>query len=220
MEDDNFIAWDDTTVTRAVASAARVSGRRFSQFASRDDLTQECWLWTLSHPAKLDEWRDLGDYGRKKLVRALINHCTAHGQKEKAEQTGYRVGDNYHYGVTWLREFIPVVFAKGMDQNSAVYAEFEDRAMWMDVCNAIGSLSESEYEILRRAFADDPAEEQGYLNVADFLSLSYDAARQRVNRVLRKLQAYLGGENPIPPRRKVRSNAQARADTSSQYDPS
>lgn len=215
--DDTPEPWSDDAIPRAVGSAARIAGRRFSGFASRDDLSQEAWLWICTHETKMLEWQSLGEPGRRKLVRALINTCTAFGQKEKAEKSGYKAGDNYYYGLGWLKEFLPTVFAKGMNLDADTYADFSDRSMWLDVTRAIGSLSESEYEILRRAFQDDPAEEEGYNNVADFLGLSYDAARQRVNRVLRKIQNYLGGENPHP-RRKMRSNAQALAETRNQYE--
>jgi DNA-directed RNA polymerase specialized sigma24 family protein len=224
-EEPTFVAWEADTVERSVSSAARITGRRFHQWAERDDMASEAWVWILKYPGKVAEYEALGEPGRKKLVRALINACTAYAAREKAERSGYRAGDNHYYSTDWLKVVIPVVLDKGLDVNAPAYADWPldtvsgryERAEWLDVVGAIQRLSESEYEILWRAFLGDPEEEAGYLNVAEFLSLNYDAARQRVYRVLRKLQSFLGGPDPVP-KRKSKSNAQASAETRSQYE--
>lgn len=207
-----------------VASVARNVGRRFSGFASRDDFTQEAWLWLYSHPAKVEEYSLIGDVGRRKLSTSLYHACNAFGQKAKADHVGYKPDDLFYYSIDLLKKVLPVVFENGMDIMDEKYADFPDRSLWLDVIDAVSILPEHEYRLIHMVFSNDLGEnrmdledEPGYEAVAKLLQIEIPAARGRITRILRKMQRHLGGENPMP-RRKVKSNAASLAETRNVYD--
>lgn len=157
---------------------------------------------------KVQEWQASGDGSR--LYRLIFKACMMYGHKEKAEQVGYRVEDLYFYSRRLLRDMIPAVLEAWSGHDGFEY-EYPDRTTWLDVSDALSSLSESEYQIIWWAFKGDPEEEKGYDNVGRHLGISSGAARQRVLRILRRMQEHLGGENPYP-RRRVKSSAAALAE--------
>lgn len=209
-----------------VASVARNVGRRFGAFATRDDFSQEAWCWILAHPAKIDEWLELGEHGRRKLSRALYHACNSAGQKAKAEQLGYRESDNFYYSLDMLKKVLPICFENGMDIDDPRYADFPDRSLWLDIINGISALPEHEFRLIDMVFngdfgenRSDDEDEPGYEAVAALLNLDLPAARGRITRILRKMQRSLGGEASEPHlRRYAKSNAQAVAELRGQYD--
>lgn len=215
---------EEEALAHLVASVSRNVSRRFAGFASRDDLSQECWTWILTHSSKMSEWALLEDVGRRKLQRALYHACTASAQKDKAESLGYKAEDNFHYSVDLIRKCLPTIFENGFDLNAQAYADFADRSLWMDLCGSLQNLPDSEYRLVEMVFSGDPEREDGYAEVAKLLNLEVPAARGRVTRILGKMQRSLGGERPTAHKyewtggRRVKLNSQAIAETRNAWD--
>lgn len=200
--------WGEDEVSRIVYSAARRIRGRFSSYVELEDMLQEAWLCVYSSK-KLPEWQTQGEAGKGRLTRAIMKACSLHAQQNKAAKLGYRISDLHFYGLPFLRNRIPQVL-ETLGTDDALDVWF-DRAEWLDVEVGLLSLSDADYQIIWWAFKGDVEEEEGYANVASHLGITHDAARQRVNRILRRMQNALGGENPAP-RRKSRSNAAALAE--------
>lgn len=207
--------WGDDVVAKTVAIVARKATNRFHGYVELQDMTQEAWLAVMS-TKKLAVWQSEGRAGRDRLFRWVLKSCLLYGQREKAAKLGYRPGDLYFYGMKQFREIIPAVL-DSWTSNDLYEDVYPDRAMWLDVSSALLALSESDYQMIWWAFAKDPGEEEGYDLVAAHLGITTDAARQRVGRVLRKMQDSLGGENPSP-RREGKSNAQALAEIKNAWE--
>lgn len=209
--------WSDDDVAQVVLTSARHALRRFKGYTTLDDLVQEAWLHVYSRPAKLEEWKGQGELGKRRLGNALVNACALYGHKEKAAALGFKVQDLFFYGLTTLRHVVPLILENGLRSDASVYADFPDREVWMDVCNALNELSESDYQIIWWMFRGDPEEGCGYATVSGKLGITESGARKRVDRILRRMQTYLGGPNAVP-RRTRKSNAQAMAETRSVWD--
>jgi DNA-directed RNA polymerase specialized sigma24 family protein len=212
---ENAEPWGTEDISKIVYSAARRVGGRFRGYVELDDLLQEAWLCVCASDKVLAEWQEQGEAGKGRLTRAVMKACTLYAQKAKAAKLGYRHSDLFYYGPKLFRHMITLIL-ETLGQEDA-YSDFSDRSVWLDVENALLTLSDSDYQIIWWAFKGDLDEEEGYANVASHLGLSNDAARQRVNRILRRMQNTLGGENPSP-RRRPRSNAAALAETRNAWE--
>lgn len=201
--------WGDDEIAKMVSVAARKATGRFHGYVELQDMMQEGWL-AVSSTSKLRDWQSQGQAGKSRLFRWILKCCLLYGQKEKAAKLGYKPSDLFFYGMRTFREIIPAVLESWSGGDAYEY-EYPDRAIWLDVSTALTQLSESDYQMIWWAFKGDPDEEQGNALVASKLSISVDAARQRVDRVLRRMQESLGGENPMP-RKSRKSNAQALAE--------
>lgn len=201
--------WGEEDVSRLVYSAARQVRGRFSAYVDFEDLMQEAWLAVYS-TSKLAEWQSQGEQGKGRLRRHMLKACSLYAQKNKAAKLGYRHTDLFYYSPGLLRHMISLVLESIGDERE-IYEGFPDRALWIDVESALLTLSDSDYQIVWWAFKGDLDEEEGYELVGSRLGISRDAARKRVNRILRRIQSGLGGENPAP-RRRSKSNAQSLAE--------
>lgn len=212
---DNQEPWGDDHIERTVTVVARKATNRFHGYVELQDMLQEARLAVIT-ARKLPEWQLEGQPGKDRLFRWLLKSCLLYGQQEKAAKLGYKPADLYFYGMKSFRELIPVVLDSWVS-NDLYEDVYPDRAMWLDVSSALLSLSESDYQMVCWAFHGEPGEEEGYELVSRNLGISIDAARQRVGRILRKMQDSLGGENPSPKRAR-KSNAQAQAETRNAWD--
>lgn len=209
--------WGEDDLAQIVTASARRALRRFAGYTTIADLTQEAWLHIYSRPAKLEEWKGQGLEGKRRLGNALVNACALYAHKEKAAALGFRLQDLYFYELPTLKYLVALVLANGLDSSADVYADYADREQWLDVCNALNALSEADYQIIWWMYHGDAEGGCGHGAVGAKLGISEDAARKRVNRILRKMQDSVGGENPMP-RRARKSNAQALAETRSAWD--
>lgn len=214
MDPQSVEPWGGDDITKIVYSAARQVRGRFSHYVEFEDLHQEAWL-SVYDTGKLAEWQSQGEPGKGRLRRHVTKSCSLYAQNAKAAKLGYRASDLFYYSLPLFRTMI-VRILETLGQDDA-YDAFPDRAVWMDVETALLTLSDSDYQIIWWAFKGDLDEEEGYANVAGHLGLTSDAARQRVNRILRRMQSSLGGENPAP-RRRSRSNTQSLAELRAQWD--
>lgn len=201
-------------VERVATSAARKARNRFYGYVELEDMLQEARLALHQNKRKVHEWIDAGD--SKRLFRYIHKQCALYGHKEKAAAVGYRMEDLFFYSIKTLRLVIPTVLEAWSGDQDAL-TDFSDPSLLVDVQTALQGLTEADYQIVCWAFQGDPEEEAGYALVADRLGITAGAARQRVTRILRRMQETLGGENPVP-RRRARSNAASIAETHSAWN--
>lgn len=172
----------------------------------RQDITQEIWLWFLTHQRKLEEW---GQYDKKeqtKLVAKSIRHAALkYCEKEKARVIGYDVADLFYYDKTTVEIFLPnVLFGvyelpEGIKVNNEVKVKTDpaERGNWIamraDVSRGFDKLDEKHQEILRLRFMD---ESRTFRQLGDSLGISEDAFRKRYDRAIKSLINKLGGKRP------------------------
>lgn len=187
-----------------VASIAYEFTRKY-RMIDVDDLRQELWVWFLTHPNKVKHWHDQydGKQSTKLIARSLRNAAKDYCQKEKARIVGFRTEDNYYYDKNMLESLIPAVLTGNRDNSS-----MSDLSMinakklasegnnWPAICSdiekAIAKLSKEQRGIVILRYASGL--ELGA--IASELSISQDAVRMRVNRALKSMLNFLGGNYP------------------------
>ena len=170
-----------------------------------DDLRQELWVWFLTHPNKVKHWHDLYDKKQsiKLIARSLRNAAKDYCQKEKARSVGFRVEDNYYYDKNMLESLIPAVLtgnreAPAMNDLSVsnVKKVASEGNNWPAICSdiekAISKLQKEQRDMIVLRYASGL--ELGA--IASELSISQDAVRMRINRALKNMLNFLGGNYP------------------------
>ena len=187
-----------------VSSVAYEFSRKY-RMVETDDLRQELWVWFLTHPNKIKYWQK--EYNSKectKLVaRSLRNAAKDYCQKVKAKSSGYRVEDNYYYDKNMLESLLPAVLTGdreapsindlSMSNVKKVASEGNNwPALCSDVEKSINKLAKEQQDIIYLRYASGL--ELGAIALE--LSISQDAVRMRVNRALKNMLNYLGGNYP------------------------
>jgi RNA polymerase sigma factor (sigma-70 family) len=170
-----------------------------------DDLRQELWVWFLTHPNKVKHWTDLYDKKQsiKLIARSLRNAAKDYCQKEKAKSVGFRVEDNYYYDKNMLESLIPAVLTGNRETPamndlsvSNVKKVASEGNNWPAICSdiekAISKLQKEQRDMVILRYASGL--ELGA--IASELSISQDAVRMRINRALKNMLNFLGGNYP------------------------
>lgn len=95
-----------------VRVAARSVCRRYSQWVTAVDVSQEMWLWMLSNP---DRAQELFDKSPAFLARRVHTIGERHARREKAAKSGYDPTDECFYS----QEQIAEVLSDAFDQTAA-----------------------------------------------------------------------------------------------------
>lgn len=208
MRELDFEEVNAVALRAARAAASKVRG------STAQDLAQDCWVWITKNQETVASFADDTDGGFGRLYRSLYHYCLDVAQRELAQASGYKAQDNYFYSITTLRNALPYWFEE--TSNDPV---LPDRDMKMDMDLAWKRLDLADRRLLARCFKGDPDPGLTYQALAVEWGISDDAARKRVDGVLRRLQRLIGGERPTAhTSRKVRTNAAARADLSNHYE--
>lgn len=174
---------------------------------SKDDISQELWLWFVSRPNKVKDWyenfeqKDRDKLVAKSLRNAALKFCT----REKAKIVGYEVQDNFYYQPEVIEEFLPYVLTGSYmmpvgvndvnykpDRNSVAESNTW-LAVRADISEAFDAIEERHQNVLRLRFnsLNTTLEEVG-----NELKISPDAARKRVDRAIHAMIDELGGRRP------------------------
>ena len=188
-----------------VVSSVSYEFSRKYRMVDVDDLRQELWLWFLTHPNKVKYWHDVHDskQSTKLVARSLRNAAKDYCQKEKAKSVGFRVEDNYYYDKNMLESLIPAVLTGNREapvMNDLSVTNVKKIASegnnWPAICSdiekAISKLNKEQRDIVILRYASGL--ELGA--IASELSISQDAVRMRVNRALKSMLNFLGGNYP------------------------
>jgi len=187
-----------------VASIAYEFSRKY-RMVDINDLRQELWVWFLSHPNKVKHWHDVHEkkHSVKLVARSLRNAAKDYCQREKANSVGYRVEDNYYYDKNMLESLLPAVLTGNREApaiNDLSLTNVKKIASegnnWPAICSdiekALSKLTKEQRDmiVLRYASGFELAV------IASELSISQDAVRMRINRALKNMLNFLGGNYP------------------------
>lgn len=170
-----------------------------------DDLVQEARLWMVSHPDKVETWRDEGRHGGNKLRKACRQHCLTVVQRERRLQSGLRPGDSYFYSPAVIADLLPYIWdATDWIGGSAVTlddvrslprpSEGNNRlAIIADVRSAYQKLQDQDQVLLSLLHQHGG---ETYESVALMLDVHERTIRRREERIIDRMVELLGGENP------------------------
>ena len=200
MNDNQVIAWSNL-----VNHIAYEYSKRYHML-DRDDITQEIWLWFLTHEKKLEEWAELDNKEQIRLInKSIRNAALKYCEREKAKVIGYDVADLFYYDKAIVEIFLPSVLfnvyeiPEGMKVNNDVKTKSDPAeggnwiAMRADISRGFDKLDEKHKEILRLRFLD---ESRTFRQLGDSLGISEDAFRKRYDRAIKALINKLGGKKP------------------------
>jgi len=216
IEGFDYEAMEDLAMRAATSICKRVSG------SSREDLKQDGIVWMLSHQHKLIEWAEDPDQGYGKTYRSVYHCLLDLAQRDKAIRTGYHPDDNFYYSLPMLKRILPLFYMDTMADMSAELNELDlpDRDAKLDVEAGLKKVPMAIRQKLFAWFHEDRDQTEVVSEIAETNEISYEAARKRWERTIRKLQEAIGGPAPTYHRpRKVISNAAAQALTHNAYDP-
>ena len=219
MTEEEERIWND------IYKAARVSSARTAKIGrhliSQSDAFQHSVVWALEHWHKILEW-DAEESLPFKLRKTFINEGQKLVAKERASRSNIKTSDSFYYTTTIIHELLRDIWHyEGWLDTPDLSTEFVSKstkpsegnnrlATLSDLSAAIVSLNEADRNLLRLRYEDGGME---FEELAAHYNISEDAVRKRVKRAIVKLQDKLGGETPMwNNRRRVRTNAQARAE--------
>lgn len=185
--------------------AARSASQSGRGIVPLDDLVQEARLWLVSHPEKVQRWRDEGKHGQNKVRKACKQHCLTVVQRERRRMSGLRAGDSYFYSAAVIAELLPYIWepedwisgsAAPMDDVRSLPRPSEGNnrlAMIADVRSAFAKLQEQDQQTLALLHKDGGST---YESVAVMFEVHERTVRRREERILDRMVELLGGENP------------------------
>ncbi len=191
--------------TDMVQTLASEYYRKYSML-DREDITQELWLWFVSHPRKYKEWSELEQKDRDKLIaKSLRNAALKYCEKEKARKSGYDASDLYYYDSSVVEAFLPSIIAGTyaipvsiQDLNAKFGSgNVSDGNNWLalrsDIAAAFEKLSDAKQNILRLRFSIDSPD---WALLSKDMDSTPDGARMKVQRAVNSLIKNLGGWRP------------------------
>lgn len=194
------------------------------QGSSWDDLVQDGIEWMLSHKHKIEEWHNdptLPDGGMGKTFKSVFHHMLDVVAREKAERAGYRPEDNFYYSTGMIKRMLPLFYEDKRAELEGLAEELNlpDRDAYLDLERALKLVRPDVRNKLKWLFSGDQDLNLVYDEISMADGISFEAARKRIYRVIRQLQAALGGERPINDfeGRKAISNSAARSAASRVY---
>src|SRR6059058_161528 len=190
----------------AVCRQAAVSvSRQFS--VERDDMAQDAWLWCVSHPRKVSEYRAEGETGLRHMTIRIRDHLAEMATRELRAATGWEPPlkeDEYRYSVIAIREVLMQSFteewwdrgAPAADQPQSRSSAVADPAdYWVavfDVQNGYQKLSQGDRDLLYQVFAEPGKWQDNMKNLTAVYDLTVQGVRDRVNAALRRLRREIG----------------------------
>jgi hypothetical protein len=188
-----------------VQTLATEYARKYSMI-ERDDIGQELWLWFVAHPRKYNEWLELKEKDRDKLIaKSLRNAALKFCEREKAKKIGYDMSDLYYYDTSVIEAFLPSIIGESYEIPTKIKdlggtiktSEISDGNNWLSLRSDIASgyyrLSEAKQNILRLRFS---IEQPDWALLAKDMDSTPDGARMKVQRAINSLIKHLGGWRP------------------------
>lgn len=196
------ITHSEFRLARQGAESAARSGRGV---LTADDLYQEACIWMVTHPEKVEAWREEGRHGQNKLRRACKQHALQHVAKARRQKSGLMSGDLHYYTPVMVSELLPAIWDCDDWQTSGSYdsgapkgpsrpAEGNNRlAMIIDIRSAYFSLSNDDQFVLLALHKNSG---MPYDVLGDLLGVHERTVRRREERAIERLIERLGGEPP------------------------
>jgi RNA polymerase sigma factor (sigma-70 family) len=202
------------SVPDIVASVANSIYRRYRQFVERDDVRQECYTWYFSRAEHFNQLLSEENsvqrvINEKRMAWQMRRHCERYARKEKANKSGYKIGDESFYDSVVLGQLLPHVIASVVDNTVLEQAQnlINDGqpkkqsapaeggnllATLIDIKKAYLKLDVMDKDILIKRYHENLTLEE----MGQYLGCATSTADRRCANALRKLQNMLGGESP------------------------
>lgn len=213
------------TYARLAPMVKEAAGKFRQLGVEHDDLEQELWVSCLQSADYVT--RMLSDEDSEKgegRVRGLLTNAgKAYSVRDKAQRDGYKLQDLYWYSSVVIRDVLPSVFnytdwlpgtatnGEGRSHNPA--NEGNDRqAFLVDIKWAVEQLDLASQAVLEAHYGANLTHEE----VAVAFDSTGEAIRKRIDRLVVKILALLGGPRPQfdgPGSRRAMSNSTAQAVT-------
>lgn len=191
----------------AVASASKILYARYRNYVDYLDVQQELYLWLLTHYNRVERWRS--EYSEKHaertVVKALRNAGERYCRTEKAERDGYAVEDEFFYSIPMIADLLMLALdPEWMVPRGIDYTEEAPRrpvnadlvTMVSDVKKGYESLPEPDQRLLSYVYGADHDPRDAIAQKAVEWGVTQSAAYGRIRRVVGRVRAALGGENP------------------------
>lgn len=197
-----------------IPSVVKVVSRRFKGFVEESDLRQECYLFAAS---KYQQHKDLLDepntekrqQNERKIGWQIKRVAERYARREKANKSGYQIGDEAYYETTTIAQLLPFVISsiltgKPFEQGQQLVDDGQPKrqsapaesgnflAILIDIKRSYLLLDSEDRYILEKRYHDDHTLQQ----IAQYLECAVSTADRRIEKALSNLQDRLGGENP------------------------
>ena len=195
-------------------SVANTVYKRFSKFVERDDLKQECLKWALTRAQWLNEQLSEENteerrHNEQKIAWQMLRAAERYARKEKAQKSGYQVGDEAYYQGATTGQLLPFVIASVIDGTVLEQAQEMIRdgqpkgssspaeggnllAMLLDIKNAYLKLNQEDQHILVLRYHENLTLAQ----IGVVLECHFTTADRRCSHAMRNLNLLLGGPSP------------------------
>jgi RNA polymerase sigma factor (sigma-70 family) len=202
------------SVPDIVASVSNSIYRRYRQFVEKDDVRQECYAWYYSRAEHFNQLLSEENtvqrvINEKRMAWQMRRHCERYARKEKANKSGYKIGDESFYDSVVLGQLLPHVIASVVDntvleaaqnlindgqpkKQSAPAEGGNLLAILIDIKKAYLKLDVVDKDILIKRYHENLTLEE----MGQYLGCATSTADRRCANALRKLQNMLGGESP------------------------
>ena len=186
-------------------SVATEYSKRYKML-ERNDIAQELWMWFLTHVDKYNEWSELEQKDKDKLIaRSLRNAAITYCEYEKSKKIGYDMSDLYYYNPSVVEAFLPSIISESYEIPTKIQdlnfkfgkGDATDGNNWLslrsDIATAYYKLTEAKQNVLRLRFSIDSPD---WTLLAYDMQSTPDGARMKVQRAVSSLIKNLGGWRP------------------------
>ena len=195
-------------------SVAYTVYRRYKKFVDKDDVKQECLMWSMTRIEYINEQLSEPDtekrrHNEQKIAWQMLRVAERYARKEKAIKSGYQTGDEAYYERATLGQLLPFVIASVIDgtvleQAQEMVKDGQPRgssspaeggnliAILIDIKKAYIKLEPQYQQLLVWRHHESLTLSQ----IAHLLECAVSTADRRCINALRELQRQLGGENP------------------------
>lgn len=202
MTDHSFTDADHAAVT----SATKILFARYRKYVDFQDVQQTLYLWLLQHYEKVITWRANYSerHAERTVVKALRNAGERYCRTEKAERDGYAVEDEFFYSIPMIADLLSLSFdelwrlPKGVDYSEQKPTSPSNDLVVMvsDVTRALETLPQPDQKLLRYVYGGKRTPSEAFAQLGLDWDISPEASYHRVRRVVGRVRAALGGENP------------------------
>jgi hypothetical protein len=178
------------------------------RMVERTDISQELWVWFMTHPKKTKEWLTLDNQkeATKLFAKSLRNAALGYCIKEKARIEGYSPEDNFFYSKDFIKDLLPAVLSNDpkriqqvLDTGSKTTKDLSESGDWIafssDVRKAYTQLSDEEQKLVFLFYAEEVRGRDLHVQT-ESARPSARADMMAANRALNKMVKQLGGFKP------------------------
>jgi DNA-directed RNA polymerase specialized sigma24 family protein len=102
------------------ASVARSIANKYGKWVERDDVKQECLIWSMNRTEWINDQLNEPDtekrkHNEQKIAWQMMRIAEKYARREKAARSGYQPGDEVFYQSVTLATLLPFVIASVLD---------------------------------------------------------------------------------------------------------